>query len=142
MLLRQKKEMNWDVPMMGGDASNHEDLVKIAGLAAAAGYFFISPPLPQNLDTETSASFLEAYKKKYDSLPVSIWAVMAGDAFQAIEKALQSGADTPQEIAEQLRKLDNVEALSGPLAFNEKGDRIGDFYRVYKVDKNGAFNLQ
>ena len=40
MLLRQKKEMGWDVPMMGGDAANHQDLVKIAGpeAAAAAGH--------------------------------------------------------------------------------------------------------
>ena len=33
MLLRQKKEMHWDVPMMGGDAANNTDLVKIAGLS-------------------------------------------------------------------------------------------------------------
>ena len=44
MLLRQKKEMHWDVPMMGGDAANNTDLVKIAGKDAAKGYFFISPP--------------------------------------------------------------------------------------------------
>ena len=35
MLLRQKKEMHWDVPMMGGDAANNTDLVKIAGKDAA-----------------------------------------------------------------------------------------------------------
>ena len=39
MLLRQKKEMHWDVPMMGGDAANNTDLVKIAGKDAAKGYF-------------------------------------------------------------------------------------------------------
>ncbi|KAF1074301.1 Leucine-, isoleucine-, valine-, threonine-, and alanine-binding protein [Halodesulfovibrio sp. MK-HDV] len=44
LLLRQKKEMKWDVPMMGGDATNNLDLVKIAGNDAANGFFFVSPP--------------------------------------------------------------------------------------------------
>ena len=59
MLLRQKKEMGWTVPMMGGDAANHQDLVKIAGKDAAAGYFFISPPLPQDIDTPEAQQFLK-----------------------------------------------------------------------------------
>lgn len=142
MLLRQKKEMNWTTPMMGGDAANHEDLVKISGPAAAEGYFFVSPPLPQNLDSESAANFLKAYKEKYDSVPVSVWSIMAGDAFQALQAALEKGADTPEAIAKELRALADSPALSGPLGFNEKGDRSGDFYRVYKVDQNGHFILQ
>ena len=30
MMLRQKKEMGWDVPFIGGDATNNPDLVSIA----------------------------------------------------------------------------------------------------------------
>lgn len=142
MLLRQKKEMGWDTPMMGGDAANHQDLVKIAGPDAAAGYFFISPPLPQNLDSEKARSFLDAYQKKYDSLPVSIWAVMAGDAFEAIKAAIAAGADTPAKIGAELKKLDNLPALSGPVGFTENGDRKGEFYRLYIVDNKGNFVLQ
>lgn len=142
MLLRQKKELGWNVPMMGGDAANHQDLVKIAGNDAATGYFFISPPLPQNLDTEEAKKFLQSYQKKYNSLPVSIWAIMAGDAFQALKAALEKGAETPSQIGEELKKLDHLPALSGPIGFNEKGDRIGDFYRVYDVDSEGKFVLQ
>lgn len=142
MLLRQKKEMNWNVPMMGGDAANHEDLVKISGPAAAEGYFFVSPPLPQNLDSEEAAKFLDAYREKYNSLPVSVWSIMAGDAFQALHAALEKGAETPEAIAKELRAITNRPALSGPLGFKENGDRSGDFYRVYKVDHNGHFILQ
>ena len=35
------QEMKWAVPIIGGDATNNTDLVKIAG-DAAAGYRFIS----------------------------------------------------------------------------------------------------
>lgn len=142
MLLRQKKEMGWDAPMMGGDAANHQDLVKIAGNEASAGYFFVSPPLPQDMDSVEAVKFLQSYKDKYGSMPVSIWAVMAGDAWKALEAALANGNNSPEKIVEWLKKGQSIPALSGPVGFNEKGDRTGDFYRVYKVAPSGAFELQ
>lgn len=142
MLLRQKKEMGWKTPMMGGDAANHQDLVKIAGNEAAAGYFFISPPLPQDMESEAAKNFLAAYKQKYGAYPLSIWAVMAGDAYKAIEAALTAGNTEPQKIGEYLKKLENLPALSGPVGFNQKGDRVGEFYRVYIVNDKGGFDLQ
>lgn len=142
MLLRQKREMGWNVPMMGGDAANHQDLVKIAGPEAAAGYFFISPPLPQDLDTPEARHFLDAYMAKYNSRPVSIWAVMAGDAYKAIESALANGKTESGQISAWLKQLKDLPALSGPVGFNEKGDRTGEFYRVYVVNNQGQFKLQ
>ena len=142
MLLRQKKEMGWAAPMMGGDAANHQDLVKIAGPEAAAGYFFISPPLPQDMDSPEARQFMESYKAKYNSLPVSVWAVLAGDAFRAIEEAMKNGAETPDKIAEWLKKHPDIPGLSGSLGFNEKGDRVGEFYRSYQVNDKGQFELQ
>ena len=142
MLLRQKKEMGWTVAMMGGDAANHQDLVKIAGNAAAEGYFFISPPLPQDLDSPEARNFLSMYKGKYQSVPVSVWAVLAGDAFKALENAFQAGKRDPQDIAAYLHKLSGVEGFSGSLGFDKKGDRVGKFYRTYVVDADGRFVLQ
>ncbi|MBD5608567.1 MAG: ABC transporter substrate-binding protein, partial [Desulfovibrio sp.] len=142
MLLRQKKEMGWDVPMMGGDAANHQDLVKIAGTGAANGYFFVSPPLPQDMDSPEAKSFLSSFKEKYDALPLSIWAVMAGDAYLALESALAAGNDDPEKISAWLKKQESIPSLSGPVGFDEKGDRVGDFYRVYTVNDQGQFILR
>lgn len=143
MLLRQKAEMGWNVPMMGGDAANHQDLVKIAGNAAAKGYFFLSPPLPQDLDNPESKAFLEAFKTRYGSLPVSVWAVLAGDAFKAIAAAVEAGKTSSADIAKWLHgEFCDYPGLSGQLGFNAKGDRLGNFYRVYEVDDKGAFVLQ
>lgn len=141
MLLRQKKEMGWNAPMMGGDAANHQDLVKIAGNEAAAGYFFVSPPLPQDMDTKEAKDFLSAFKAKYDAYPLSIWAVMAGDAYRALEAAIKAGNTEPEKIAAWLKSQTDVPALSGPVGFDSKGDRIGDFYRVYIVNSKGGFDL-
>ena len=142
MLLRQKKEMGWDVPMMGGDAANHQDLVKIAGPEAAAGYFFVSPPLPQDMDTDEAKDFLKAFKDRYKTVPVSVWAVLAGDAYKVLEAAIAKGNDDPEKIAEWLKQLKELPTLSGKMGFDEKGDRVGDFYRIYKVNNAGKFELQ
>ncbi len=141
MLLRQKKEMGWDVPMMGGDAANHQDLVKIAGADAAKGYFFISPPLPQDMDTQEARHFLEAYKARYQSVPVSVWAVVAGDAYKVVEAALAAGKTDPEDMAQWLKQLKDMPGLTGKLGFDEKGDRVGEFYRSYMVDEQGKFIL-
>ena len=144
LLLRQKKEMGWNVPMMGGDAANNTDLVKIAGKDAAKGYFFISPPSAHDFDTPEAKDFFSRYKAQYNSLPSSVWSVLAGDAFKVIVAALQAGTDAnPEAVAKYLKKdLKEYPGLTGKLGFNEKGDRIGDLYKVYEVDGNGGFVLQ
>ncbi len=142
LLLRQKAEMGFDVPMMGGDATNHTDLVKSSGTKAAEGFFFISPPLPQDLDSKEAAMFLKDYKAKYNALPVSVYAVLAGDAFKAIEKALMAGKKTSKDMMEYLPTIKGLPGLTGDIGFNEKGDRVGEFYRTYIVDDKGTFVLQ
>lgn len=75
----------------GGDAANNTDLVKIAGKDAAKGYFFISPPSAHDFDTPEAKDFFSRYKAQYNSLPSSVWSVLAGDAFKVIVAALRPG---------------------------------------------------
>ncbi|MDG4594930.1 MAG: branched-chain amino acid ABC transporter substrate-binding protein [Candidatus Contendobacter sp.] len=143
LLLKQKKGMNWNVPFIGGDATNNVDLVKIAG-KAAEGFYFLSPPQPQDLDTPDAKAFLADYQKKYNELPPSIWAVLAGDGFRVMVAGIAGAKSTDAtKIADYLHKdLKNFSGLSGPIAFDAKGDREGEVYRVYKVDADGKFVMQ
>jgi branched-chain amino acid transport system substrate-binding protein len=143
LLLKQKKGMNWNVPFIGGDATNNVDLVKIAG-KAAEGYYFLSPPQPQDLDTPEAKAFLADFQKKHNELPPSIWAVLAGDGFRVMVAGIAGAKSTDgAKIADYLRKdLKNFSGLSGPIAFDAKGDRDGEVYRVYKVDADGKFVMQ
>ena len=144
LLLRQKKDMNWKAPFLGGDATNNVDLVKIAGKEATEGFYFLSPPQPQDLDTPDAAAFLADYQKKYNELPPSIWAVLAGDGFRVMVAGIAGAKSTDgDKIAEYLHKdLKDYPGLSGPISFDVKGDREGEVYRVYKVDGEGKFVLQ
>lgn len=144
LLLRQKKDMNWQVPFLGGDATNNVDLVKIAGKEAAEGFYFLSPPQPRDLDTPDAAAFLADYQKKYNELPPSIWAMLAGDGFRVMVAGIAGAKSTDgDKIAAYLHKdLKDHPGLSGPISFDAKGDREGEVYRVYKVDAEGNFVLQ
>lgn len=143
LLLKQKKGMNWNVPLIGGDATNNVDLVKIAG-KAAEGFYFLSPPQPQDLDTADAKAFLADYQKKYNELPPSIWAVLAGDGFRVAVAGIAGAKSTDGgKVTDYLHKdLKNFSGLSGPISFDAKGDREGEVYRVYKVDSEGKFVMQ
>jgi branched-chain amino acid transport system substrate-binding protein len=144
LMLRQKKEMNWDVPFIGGDATNNPQLVEIAGKDAAEGFYFLSPPVPQDLDTPEADAFLKSYAKKYNAEPGSVWAVLSGDGFLAITTAIRNTKSTdPDVLAAYLHtQLKDMPGLTGKISFDDQGDRIGDLYRLYQVDANGAFVLQ
>ena len=144
LLLKQKKQMGWNVPFVGGDAINNPDLVKIAGKDAAAGFMFLSPPVPKDLDTPEAKAYLAAYQNKYGEAPQSIYGVLAGDGFRVVAKAIDAtkstkGADVAKYLKTQLK---DFPGFTGKIAFNEKGDRVGELYRVYKVDAAGNFVLQ
>jgi branched-chain amino acid transport system substrate-binding protein len=144
LLLRQKKEMNWNVPFHGGDATNNPDLIKISGKDAAEGFYFLSPPVPQDLPSEEARAFLSAYREKYGTTPSSIWAVLSGDGFRVLSTAIRITKSTDADrVAGYLHNnLKDYPGLTGTISFDGKGDRVGEVYRVYRVNAEGEFVLQ
>ena len=118
--------------------------MKIAGKEAAAGFMFLSPPVPQDLDSKEAKDFMTAYKKKYNAEPGSVWAVLSGDGLRVVAEAIKATGSTDQDklVAYLKNELDNFPGLTGQISFNDKGDRVGDLYRVYKVSADGKFMLQ
>jgi branched-chain amino acid transport system substrate-binding protein len=144
LLLKQKRQMGWKVPFMGGDAINNPDLVKIAGKEAAEGFMFLSPPVPKDLDTPEARAYLASYQKKYGEAPQSIYGVLAGDGFRVVARAIEATKSTDaKKLREYLTTgLKDFPGFTGKISFNDKGDRVGELYRVYTVDKAGQFVLQ
>ncbi len=144
LLLKQKKQMGWKVPFIGGDAINNPDLVKIAGKEASEGFMFLSPPVPKDLDTSEARAYLASYQKKYGEAPGSIYGVLAGDGFRVVAKAIEAAKSTAADKVSGYLKtsLKDFPGFTGRISFNAKGDRVGELYRVYQVDKSGGFVLQ
>lgn len=140
LLLRQKAEMHWNVPMLGGDASNHQDLVSMAGRSIAEGFLFLSAPMPQYLQSPEAKKFLAVYKQRYQHLPLSVWSALAGDGLNIIAQALSQNIRQPAAIADFAHALraQAYQGLTGSVAFDAKGDRTGDLYLLYTVHE-GSF---
>ena len=117
-------------------------MVKIAGVPAAAGFYFISAPLPQDLPT--AKAFIDQFKKKYGAEPNSIYPVLAGDGFNVVVAALKGtkGGNSAQVGAYLHNTLKDFQGLTGKISFNAKGDRVGEVYKAYKVDAKGNFIMQ
>lgn len=144
LLLKQKRQMGFLVPFLGGDAINNPDLVKIAGKEASVGFRFLSPPVPRDLDTAEARAYLSGYEKKFGEAPSSIYGVLAGDGFRVIARAVEATRSTnADKLSEYLVSgLKDFAGYTGKIAFNAKGDRVGELYRVYQVDAEGRFILQ
>lgn len=85
----------------------------------------------------------QGYEAKYHSLPSSIWSVLAGDAYNVLIAAIKAKGPDPAAIAGYLHNdLKNLDCFTGQISFDEKGDRVGDLYRLYEVNAKGEFILQ
>jgi branched-chain amino acid transport system substrate-binding protein len=144
VLLRQKHALNWNVVFIGGDGANNTDLVLIAGRQAAEGFYFLSPPLPDDLTSKEAIAFIQKFKKKYGAPVKSIDAILAGDAFRVITAVIGEMRTTdPDTLADHLHKaFVDPSGLTGSINFNFKGDRLSDLYGVYRVDADGRFVIQ
>lgn len=147
LILRQKYDMGIQIPMMGCDAVNHPDLVKIAAKEAANGFIFLSPPTATDLKGEEAKKFVAQYAAQYGSAPESTWAVLAGEAYNVIIEAMQNlPADkeiNAQNISAYLKNdLGDFQGYTGVFSFDAKGDRVGSVYSLYTIDADGKFVLK
>ncbi|MDY0042047.1 MAG: branched-chain amino acid ABC transporter substrate-binding protein [Desulforhabdus sp.] len=137
-LLRQKREMRWDVPFIGGDACDHPDLVDMAGKKAVQGFRFLSLPRPENLPSPEARQFRAEFERKYRQRVSSIYALLAGDAFKVLISAIANTKSTaPEKLADYLHKMGEYQGLTGSISFDEKGDREGVVFVDYQLNDQG-----
>jgi branched-chain amino acid transport system substrate-binding protein len=143
-LLAARERMNWKVAMMGGDGTNNRNLAKLAGVKAAEGFSFISPPVPADLASPRAKQFLARYEKAYGEPLTAIQALFAGDAFGAVVESIAKTKSTDAaRMADYLhRRYYNPAGLTGVLYFDYRGDVVNDLHGVYRVDGSGRFVLQ
>ncbi|MEN6622477.1 MAG: branched-chain amino acid ABC transporter substrate-binding protein [Smithella sp.] len=143
-LLSGREQMKWSVPFLGGDAVNNPGLVKLAGKKATEDFHFLSPPIPFDLNSPRAKLFLQRYREAYGETPVSIHALLAGEAFIAVTDSIRRQQTTdPDKISAYLHlKYFNPAGLTGPIYFDYKGDVVNNLYGIYSVDSEGRFILQ
>ncbi len=143
LIIRQAREIGIEATFVGGDAVVNEDFINIAGIEYAKGVYQTQEALIEYFTNPEAMAFKEAYKAKYNTLPSSPWSVYAADALCVLAEAIdKSGSTDSDVIADYLRnKMDKFPSITGPIGFDEIGDRVGSSINLYVVNEDGSSSI-
>ena len=143
LIIRQARDIGIDAVFVGGDAAINEDFINIAGLDYAAGCYQTQEALIEYFTNPEAMAFKEAYKAKFNTLPSSPWSVYAADALYVLAEAIdKSGSTNSDDIVDYLKnKMDKFPSITGPIGFDEIGDREGTGINLYVVNADGSFGI-
>lgn len=143
LIVRQAREIGIDAVFVGGDAAINEDFIKIAGLEYAAGCYQTQEALIQYFTNPEAMEFKAKYQEAYGSLPSSPWSVYAADALMVLAEAIDKSGSTDSDVlVDYLKnKMNEFPSITGPIGFDEKGDRIGTGINLYVVNADGTYSL-
>lgn len=128
-MVKQMHALGIKARFLGADGVQTLEFLKLAG-SAAEGATASSPGLPLD-DMPGGKAFKEKYTAKYG--PIQVYAPYAYDAAMALVEAMKK-ADSA-EPAKYLAQLPGVQlqGVTGPIAFDEKGDVKGGAITLYRV---------
>jgi branched-chain amino acid transport system substrate-binding protein len=143
LIIRQARDIGVDAIFVGGDAAINEDFINIAGLDYAKGAYQTQETLIEYFNHPEAVEFKNAYKAKYNTLPSSPWSVYAADALCVLAEAIDKAGSTDSDvIVDYLKnKMEAFPSITGPIGFDEKGDRVGSSIHLYVVNDDGSYGL-
>ncbi len=131
----QLKSLGIKSKFLGGDGAQSVEFIKLAG-AAAEGVIASSPGLPLE-NMPGSKEFKDRFTAKYGA--IQIYAPYAYDATRTlIEAMVKADSTEPAKYLPELAKIQR-QGVSGPIAFDEKGDLRNGPITLYVV-KDGKWD--
>lgn len=122
LIARQAREVGLNVPLMGGDGWDSENLVAIAGDSINGSYFSNHYTL-ENQDPEVQ-NFIRAYEKRFGLKPDS-QAASGYDAARILFQAIKTAGTTePKKLRDALAKTNSFKGVTGTISMNEHRDAV------------------
>ncbi|PWU08316.1 MAG: ethanolamine utilization protein EutJ [Verrucomicrobia bacterium] len=119
-ILKQEQSLGMNLDTFGDDSWDSSDLVRVAG-DAAEGAVFTDAFSAEDPDPVVQA-FVEKYKKKYGTNPVSFTA-NAYDAVMLLVDAIKRAGNTnPKAIRDALAATRGLPGVSGNITFDQNRD--------------------
>jgi branched-chain amino acid transport system substrate-binding protein len=143
LIIRQAREIGIEAVFVGGDAAINEDFIRIAGLEYASGCYMTQEALIEYFTNPEAMEFKEKYQEAYGSLPSSPWSVYAADALMVIAEAIDKTGSTDSDVLVDYLKneMEEFPSITGPIGFDEKGDRVGTGINLYVVNDDGSYAI-
>ncbi|HYP86175.1 branched-chain amino acid ABC transporter substrate-binding protein [Variovorax sp.] len=129
-MLKQVKQLGMDVKFMGGDGLCTGELAKLAGDAVGEDKVVCAEAGGVEGDFKQPLDDFKARFKQKNGVDVQIYAPYVYDAVMVLADSMQrAGSADPEKYLPEVGKT-NYKGVTGPIAFDEKGDI-----------KNGALTL-
>lgn len=144
-LIPQIRQQGFDVPILGGDASDDAQCPEGGG-QAFDGYTFTSFGEPEVLSgeaAERATAFGEVYREQYPDAGFTGFVLAGADAYKVVVAAIEAaGSDDPAAVRDALMQLENFPGVSGEITFvgtdGTPANRVMGLY-AYAVADDGSW---
>lgn len=136
LLIKQARELGFDVPFLGGDTWEAPEFLDVGKEAVEGAVFstFFTTEVPI---TKTSELFIDEYRKEYGKEPAAVTA-LGFDAYMVILDAIErAGSADPNAIRDAIAETEGYPGAAGIITLDENGDAVKN--AVIKQVKNGNF---
>jgi len=121
LLLKQRKQLGLTFQLVGGDATTDVSALRTAG-TAAEGFIATTAPLATTLPS--AADFVKRFKSENTGTDPGPFSAYEYDAINVLAKAIErAGSTKGPELLKALHELPEYQGVTGPISFDEKGDR-------------------
>jgi len=136
LIIKQARELGITTPFLGGDTWEAPEFVDVGKQAIEGAVFstFFATEVPI---TETSKTFLEAYRKQYSKEPAAVTA-LGFDGYLVVRAALEkAGSLDGVKLRDALVATKDFPGAAGLITFDQNRDATKS--AVIKVVKGGKF---
>ena len=121
LICRQAREVGLEVPFLGGDGWESEELVKL-GKEAMEGHYFSTHYTP-DAGSPKGAKFVEDYRKRYGGKTPDTMAALGFDSALVLAEAIrQAGTTDGAAVRDKLAQIKDFEGATGRTTINEHRD--------------------
>ncbi len=138
LIIRQARELSVSVPVLGGDGWDSSKLAEIATPSALNNSFFSNHYSPDEKSPAVT-TFVEAYKKEYNSVPDAFAALSYDATIMVIEAMKKANSADPVKIKDELAKTKKFAAVSGQISFNATHDPVKSAVIIEMKDGKQTF---
>lgn len=125
LIMKQAKQMGFNVTMLGGDGWDSPTLFELAGADAVKDHYFSSHFSPDDTDPAVQ-KFAANYKAKYKKAPGAM-AALGYDSILVIADAYKrAGSNEPVKLAKALSETKGFKGVSGTLTIDANRDAVKD----------------
>jgi branched-chain amino acid transport system substrate-binding protein len=114
--VKQVREVGIKLPILASIGMSVPEWINIAG-ESAEGIYVTATRFEPGSNNPKIKTFVEKYNKQFGKDP-NMLAAFTYDSFKLIIEAFSKGANSPQELAEKLKKTNNYEGTIGNISFD------------------------